>query len=31
MYFVPGANTSDSMYICNDEVENETQDDMHKP
>ncbi|KAK9295961.1 hypothetical protein QLX08_009863 [Tetragonisca angustula] len=28
---IAGANTSDSMYICNDEVENETQDDMHKP
>ncbi|XP_048270706.1 protein spinster isoform X2 [Bombus affinis] len=28
---IAGANTSDSMYICNDEVENETQDDTQKP
>lgn len=28
---IAGTNTSDSMYICNDEVENEIQDDVHKP
>ncbi|XP_003704043.1 lysolipid transporter protein spinster isoform X1 [Megachile rotundata] len=28
---IAGGSISDSMYICNNEVENELQDDMHKP
>ncbi|CAK9812213.1 Protein spinster [Anthophora quadrimaculata] len=28
---IAGINNSDATYICNDEVENETQEDIHRP